>query len=454
MTNRLQENSAGAQQGREGARMRVSVMELVAILVSSAHWILISLAAGLAVGALVCLFQSPAYRAEATLLPEEVSSRSGLMANVSERISFWPVSTRSTQVFYSTILRSRAVAEMVSERLGLAEWLEWPTSRHDRERLAVDKLQRSVTVTEMARDRFYTGGGLITISIEGHEPVRSADIANTYAHVLDEYLTENAATSASRIRRFLERRLAETNRELQEAQSDLQEFQERHGAINIDEQATATIQLLSELEARRVGLSVEKVAEEERYSPAHSSVRMLQAKIDALQQVIDRLTYSREEKVPVERDGTVEFFVPLQMIPELSFEAGRRLLALKSKEGIVTLFTTRLEQAKIDEASNLPSVCVLDLAQGGYQIRPRWKMNLVVGVLIGLVVGCLGVWGRHYGTRIFGDVAKGVEFAAVVEEVQGWGQAAKRYGSTALGSVRLGFRHGAGDGPDDDVGNG
>lgn len=436
--------------------MTLSVSDLLSVLLGSLRLIAVSVFVGLAAGVLVSLVQSPVYRAQATLLPEQSSSRSSLTYSTVERLAYLPLSSRSPQLFYATILRSRAIAEVVSERLGLAEWLEVPGPLAKRERLAVSKLRRIVRVTEAATTTFYRGGGLITVSVESDDPIRAADIANTYLFALDEHLTENAMTSASRLRRFLERRLEETNRELEEAQVNLQAFQEKHGAINIDEQAAATIQLLSELEAERVILSVDKVAQEERYSAAHSSVRTLQAKIGALQEVIDRLTYSQEPRVPYEREGRVEFFVPLKMIPELSFEASRKLLALKSKGEIVSLFATRLEQAKIDEASNLPSVSVLDLARVGVRVRPRALFNLAIGMLMGLIVGCGLSWGRHYGRR----AAEGVDvesplgvFLRRLDRVSGglWG----RIGAEA-GRFRLGFgrRGGGGSRRDHDIRDG
>lgn len=382
-------------QDADSPALAVSLSEVAGILLRSARLVLLSGALALAVGGVLSALQKPAYRAQATLLPEEVSSRSLVVPSGSQGIPFWPLSSPTTQVFYTTILRSRAVAEMVCNRLGRADGSDLPGGADPN--AAATRLLQSVTITEEPRDRFYTRGGLITIRVETDDPMAACDIANTYAFVLDEYLTENAVTSASRVRQFLERRLEETNAELEAAQLDLQRFQEQYGAISVDQQATATIELLSELEAQRVGLSVEKEADQERFSSAHSSVRSLQARIDALKETIDRLTYSREPKVAVQKDGEVEFYVPLQMIPELSFEASRKLLTVKTKQEIVGLFGTRVEQAKIDEASNLPSISVLDLARVGVRVRPRWKLNLAVALGIGLLVGAFGAWGRHYG---------------------------------------------------------
>jgi len=440
--------------GQDAASMTLSVSDLFLVLLASARLILAAVAVGLLVGLAVNLTQPDVYRAEATLLSEDTSTRGGMAAGPSQPFSLWQVPSRTTQALYATVLRSRAVAERVSERLGYGEWLDVPTSLAHREQAAADRIRAAVTVSETRGPGLYGGAGLITVSVETEDPVQASDIANSYVFALDEYFSENTVTSASRLRRFLERRLEESNRELEVAQVDLQRFQEKHGAININEQAAATIRLLSELEAQRVGFSVEKVAQEERYSPAHSSVRMLQAKIDALQEVIDRLTFSGEERVAYEREGRVEFFVPLKMIPELSFEASRKLLTLRSKEEIVSLFTSRLEQAKIDEAGTLPSVSVLDLAGVGRRVRPDERRNLMVALLTGLVVGCLASWALHYGRGVWGGIAERPQIAALVREVSDGWRTARRMGAALTGSLGSRFRWRAGEGTNEDVRDG
>ena len=173
------------------------------------------------------------------------------------------------------------------------------------------------------------------------------------------------------------------------AQKDLRKFQQQKKAISISKQAEATLEVLSEMESQLVGLEVEKAAKERFYRGPHIEIEQMKAKMDALQKNIDRLTYSVEPKVDVERErGKIEFYIPLAQIPELSFEESRILLTVKAKTGVVTMLTTQLEQAKLDEARDMPTINLLDMAKPPERpIKPNLKMNVLLAAVVSLFMG-------------------------------------------------------------------
>jgi len=233
----------------------------------------------------------------------------------------------------------------------------------------------------------------------------AADLANTYIVELDKYNRTNMVTSAQRLRKYIEERLQAANAELELAQQELRKFQEQNRAISISKQAEATLKVLSELEARRVALEVQKAAKEKFYRGQHLEIEQLNAQMEAIQKNINRLTYSEEPRVPVEREkGKVEFYIPLTCIPALNFDESRLLLKVKAKTGVVTMLTTQLEQAKLDEARDMPTINVLDRAHPPERpIKPRLKLNILLGAVVALFLGIFLIFFLEYTHRVGQD---------------------------------------------------
>lgn len=229
----------------------------------------------------------------------------------------------------------------------------------------------------------------ISVTVESHDPIFASDLANSYVMELDRYNLNNSFTSARYLREYIEKRLDEANRELDQAQMELREFQEKNRAISISDQTDATLKVLREMEAQKVSLEVELASKEKFYKGPHIQLEQLKAQIEALQKNIDRLTYSEEGSITIEREGgKIEFYIPLNNIPGLNFDESKLLLKVTAKTGVVTLLTTQLEQTKLDEAKDIPTVNILEWAYpSGIPVRPRIKLNIALSFFASFFIG-------------------------------------------------------------------
>lgn len=127
--------------------------------------------------------------------------------------------------------------------------------------------------------------------------------------------------------------------------------------------------------------------------------------MDAIQKNIDRLTYSEDPKVPVEREkGKVVFDIPLTSTLGLNFDESRHLLKVEVKTGVVTMLNAQLEQAGLDEAKDMPTINVLDWAEPPTRpIKQRLKLNIVLGAVVALFVGIFLVFFLEYTQRVGQD---------------------------------------------------
>ena len=187
------------------------------------------------------------------LLEPSPGSSSGDMFSM---LAYSRTASSSTATFIS-VLRSRTLRERVADKLDLAKALEVGDTRAAGGQLA------SMFDVE-AR------GGILTIAIEtegaplaflsDEEKLATgqliADIANTFASELQEYLGTTDFTRASAKRKFLGEQLERTDRELLAAEDTLVAYATDHGMVSASSQSGAAVEGLKQLRARELDLKV------------------------------------------------------------------------------------------------------------------------------------------------------------------------------------------------------
>ena len=248
----------------------------------------------------------------------------------------------------------------------------------------------------------------LSVKMQFDDPIMAAELVNTFIVALDRYNRTNAMTSAQRLRQYVEERLKVVNQELVEAQEELRKFQEKNKAVSISKQTEVTLEVLAGIEAQRLALEIQKAAKEKFYKGPHIEIEQLEAQIIALRKKIERLTYSKDSQVLIkdEEEGKVEFYIPLKRIPTLNFKESRLLLIVKTKTGVVTMLTTQLEQTKLDETRDMPSINVLDWAKPpDSPIKPNLRLNVLLGFVVSFFLGIFLVFIFEFFLRLDKDHA-------------------------------------------------
>ena len=335
----------------------------------------------------ISVFSEKLYNAKAVILPEvgDTNNDTGVKAAFLEQFGIAGLGgaqTTSSAVF-GAVLKSKELAWGVLSRYDYY-YVAGIVQEDDKKKLAKG-FSEDVIVLESKDDPS------ISISMQVNDPVLASDIANSYVQALDEYNLANSYTSTRRLREYIENRLIVADEELDSAQKGLREFQEKNKAISINKQAAATLNVLEELEKQRVSLELEKAAKEKFRKGPHIEIEQLDAQIEAVNKNIDRLTSSENSTVPLEKEkGKVEFYVPLIKIPALNYDESKLLLKVKAKTAVITMLTTQLEQAKLDETKDMPTLNILESAAPPEKpIKPKKKLYIMLGFLISFSVGVL-----------------------------------------------------------------
>lgn len=121
---------------------------------------------------------------------------------------------------------------------------------------------------------------------------------------------------------------------------------------------------------------------------AETQIKSLRAKISALQDVVN------------------DYEVQLARLPKQALELARLTRQMEVDQNTYILMTQKLEETRISEAGQKENIRILDYAIAPqYPIKPRKKLNLMLGALIGLGLGI----GLTFLLEYFDDSVKNPE---------------------------------------------
>jgi tyrosine-protein kinase Etk/Wzc len=313
--------------------------------------VLVTVVAGL-LGLLLAFVLPKWYRASAVILPPEEGDLATNLAGMSLALSKFPALGEFGEYttpadIYKAILKSRTVQSEVVDRFDLMRVYR------QKSRENTLRMFGKHTSVKLAID------GTIGVTVEDRDPKRAAAMAMAMLDALDHYNIEKRNTQAHRTRLFLQQRVASTDSLLRLSESALRHYQETHHtaapiALNPGDFAGA-----ANLMARR---------------------SMLEMRLGVLRGYLrennEQVVQTRSELSQLERQiGT---------LPTLQTELARLIRDNKVQEQIYLLLTAELEQARVQELRNTPTVSVLDPpVPPERHSRPRKSLFAVVAGLLG-----------------------------------------------------------------------
>jgi uncharacterized protein involved in exopolysaccharide biosynthesis len=333
--------------------------------------VLVTLAAGV-LGILLAVVLPKWYRATAVILPPEETDLGGNLGIMARALSKLPAlgefGEYSTPVdIYKAILKSRTVQDEIVERFGL---------------MKIYRLRsRELTLKTLAKHSSVkmNPDGTISVSVEDKDPKRSAAMTMAMLEGLDHYNIAKRNTQGQRTRVFLQRRVAETDSALRVSEMSLRRYQEKHRAVAPASINSADVSAAADLMARKVALEV-------RIGIMRGYMR------ENNEQVIQ----AQRELAELERQiGT---------LPGLQTELARLIRDNKVQEQLYLLLTAELEDARVKELRDTPTVTILDAPTVPERpSRPRKLYFGLVAALLGFVGSCAMVVVREPVTVIRRD---------------------------------------------------
>ncbi len=307
------------------------------------------------VALLVSLVLPKWYSAKAVLLPptEEESSLSlsQLLPRGLGGVKL-PGAPTLSDVFVS-VLKSRSVGDRLVARFDLVRRYKLPDTEK-----ALKELNSHTTLA-------LGDEGTISISVEDRDPKTAAAMANAYVEELDNFNRLTRTSSARRTREFIQERLGIVGRDLAAAENSLSSYQQQKNLALLSPEARGQAEIGANIMAQKLALEVK--------------LNVLRQSLVESSEEVRRV---REELSAVERQ--------LGTLPQAGVATMRLWRDLKTQEQLYELLTGQLEEARIRETRDTPTVQVLDPAVAPlHKSRPKRSLVVLAGMLLG-GVGSLG----------------------------------------------------------------
>ena len=337
----------------------------------------------------VSLLLPKMYSSTVTMMPTAQSGNSGLASLMGGQSALLQgllsgVSSPGGSTV-TALLESRIMAEDIAKHFDLVTLFETETVHG-----AAGVLQG---MTEIEGEE-----GVIAITVEAKDPKLAADLANYYVESLDHMNQSMSLTAAKRNRVFIEERLAETNREMKQTEDNIKDFQLNNMAVFLEEQVAGAMEEAGTLQGQMTSVEVELNVLGSYLKPEHPDLIRLRYELEQLK---ERL---RHVEMGTSEDGQLpgaRLYPAWISVPDLSLEFRQLQRELEVKEEVYKLLTAQLEQAKISEVKDDPTVQVLDpaLPPGGPS-KPNVKFAMMISGMLALFVGVLLAFVMDYVRRM------------------------------------------------------
>jgi tyrosine-protein kinase Etk/Wzc len=325
------------------------------------------------------------YESTATVLPPERQGVGGMISSLLGNSAALDLlkggaSDNPTLDLFKTIVESRSVAEEVAQDQRVVTFLRnYDTTRANYPKILLASIQS---------EELRTGEFTLTVSVPtprfptksetDSTRLMSAYIANKFVAELDRFNRDRLLTSARNTRMFVEKEYNDRVVQLDSAYRHLQGFQEAHQAISLPEQLAATVTAAAKLTGEIDQLQMQIGVEERELGPNSPHMQGLHAELEA----------ERSELQKYDDGGAGEYILALKNVPELSREFAQYLREVKVLEQVTAYLRQELEQDRISEQRDLPSLQVLDPARPPMErSSPIRIIYTIVGVFLGFVFG-------------------------------------------------------------------
>ncbi len=240
--------------------------------------------------------------------------------------------------------------------------------------------------------------GVVTIKCEDKDPRIAQQMAEYFGEYGNDIFRRVSASSAHEERTFLEQRVAETKKAVDDASEKLREFEETNKLIDLPEQSKAVVSAIASLNGELLSkelqlsyLTTFSSADEATAVQTRQQIAVMQRKLKALEETapVGTKPVSDLHKQPSDDRG---MFPAALSVPKLRFELTQLYREQKTQEALYLLLTQRYEMAKVNEARDTSTFQIVDHAVvPTKRARPKRTLIIVAASLLGLLMGCAWV---------------------------------------------------------------
>ncbi|MDI6743291.1 MAG: polysaccharide biosynthesis tyrosine autokinase [Smithella sp.] len=306
---------------------------------------------------------------------------------------------------------------------------------------AVEGLQKGIKAVELGRQT-----SIIRASYEHTDPALARDIVNALVQAYLDQTVTFKTEEASRAVSFIEEQINLLRGELNTSEQELQSYKSETGIVQLDSEAQALIEKISEMEKNRADimlqrqqiefardalrqakqkgeiyspgimkndplvaglaaklseLEVQKKALLTDYTEAHQAVKSARNQIDEIQNkilaVYDSSRFNLAKQEESVRNQLKIYESQMRKLPDVERDLARLTRLSKVNADIYTFLLQKHEEARIARASTISNIDIVDPAIIPHRpVKPKKAQNLLLGLIFGMALGIGLVFFEEY----------------------------------------------------------
>ncbi len=214
--------------------------------------------------------------------------------------------------------------------------------------------------------------GFVEASVINEDSVVASKMAADFVHLADSLNIYFNIIQAKNFREFVENRYQQTLNDLKKAEEAYYKFQKEYGAFDIPEQIKALIEAASELEAQIIQQELILTGIKQKLGEHSPQYNDQQKQLVEIKKQLNSLYHGKSKE---------DFFISIKDIPDLQINYIRSYRELEIQNRTLQFVYPVVEQARIDEKKNLPTILVIDEAYVPSKKYSPKRSFIVLGIL-------------------------------------------------------------------------
>ena len=241
-------------------------------------------------------------------------------------------------------------------------------------RFTLERRSRLATIQalqdEMVIDEKSQPSGVLSMSLEGSDPVRTAAIINTIGAAYVSQNTERRAAEAEKSLGFLDDFLPQLRSQLDDADNRYTAFRDKHGTFDLGTEGRLSLETSVSMQTRLFELQQRRRELSAQYGPQHPTMRSLDQQIAALESEVARLG---------ER---------IKQLPALEQQLLNLVRDVTVNSELYAGLLNSAQQLRLVKEGKVGSVRLVDPAMVPEEpVKPRKALALLIAAIGGLLLG-------------------------------------------------------------------
>lgn len=348
------------------------------------------------------------YKAQSRILPplQRTGGMSAIMAQMgglAELAGFSGSSTNGELLI--GFLQSDTIVDRIIDRFDLMAVYDQP----------VRLKMREMVTSEILNTMEDVKSGIVTVAVLDEDPIRAADMANTFVLELKNRMQSLAIGEAAQRRLFFEEQAQQAFKNLGNAEDEMLRYQEKSGMVAVEPQLEAMLSSIASLRAQITSKEVEIVALKTYARKDNPNLKLAESQLSAMKNELAKLE-ARQKSVEQKNEETLSL-PSMKQAPSLGLEYQRRLRDVKFATAMYELMLKQLEAARLDESRENMQIQILDVASPpDYKFKPKCLLILIFASLLGIFLGVLWALIGFYWDSLKAD-PKQAEYIAVIKNM-------------------------------------